>query len=152
MLFSVLQHLDQKRQSIQGWTKKNLWNTAFKKFEVHFKLLKAVFYKFYLIHSWKLSFIYQWHTKDLVNSNAKHGNISFEMSKFFDIHWVNLYFFIIFISLSFLFVSCLSNFSSNFYLHVTYAFQNESTLLLQSLKLQISCLFQARSSLTFRQI
>ena len=37
-------------QSIQEWTKKNLWKTAFKKFEVTWSA-KAVFHKFYLLHS-----------------------------------------------------------------------------------------------------
>ena len=46
--------------SIQEWTKENLWKTAFKKFEgtwsalvrrYPFKILKAVFHEFYLVHS-----------------------------------------------------------------------------------------------------
>ena len=39
---------DHMRQSIQEWTKKKLWKTAFKKFEVPFNFLKAVFNKFFL--------------------------------------------------------------------------------------------------------
>ena len=41
---------DHLGQSIQEWTKWNLWNTAFKKFEV----IWSSFYKFHLIHSWIL--------------------------------------------------------------------------------------------------
>ena len=41
----------QTGQSIQEWTKKNLWKTAFKKFDV---IWSAVFCKFYLVHSWIL--------------------------------------------------------------------------------------------------
>ena len=55
------------RQSIQEWTKKKLWKTAFKKFQLlrsawvwpyHFLFLKAVFHKFYLVHSSILCPIY----------------------------------------------------------------------------------------------
>ena len=38
-------------QSIQKWTKKNLWQTAFK---TPSNVLKAVFHKFYRVHSWIL--------------------------------------------------------------------------------------------------
>ena len=55
------------RQRIQEWTKKKLWKTAFKKFQVlrsawvrpyRLTFLKAVFHKFYLVHSWILCPIY----------------------------------------------------------------------------------------------
>ena len=48
------------KQSIQEWTKSNLWNTACKRFEAIFSVktdyitlsfLKAVFHKCYLVHS-----------------------------------------------------------------------------------------------------
>ena len=47
-------------QSIQGWTKQNIWKTTFKKFEgiwsakadhIPLVFLKAVFHRFYLVHS-----------------------------------------------------------------------------------------------------
>ena len=43
-------------QVIQEWIKQNLWKTAFKKFEamadhIFSNSLKAVFHKFYLVHS-----------------------------------------------------------------------------------------------------
>ena len=50
-------------QSIQEWTKWNLWKTAFKKFKwygllkqtiITSKFLKTVFHKFHLVHSWIL--------------------------------------------------------------------------------------------------
>ena len=46
--------------SFQEWTKQNLWKTAFEKFEEHIpsNFLKAVFHKFYLVHSWILCPIY----------------------------------------------------------------------------------------------
>ena len=44
----------------QEWTNGNLWKTAFKKFESNqtIPLVKVVFHKFYLIHSWILCPIY----------------------------------------------------------------------------------------------
>ena len=57
------------RQSIQEWTKWNLWKTAFKTFKVIWSaqadhvtsnFLKAVFHKIYLVHSWILCPMYVW--------------------------------------------------------------------------------------------
>ena len=58
---------DHLGQSIQDWTKYNLWKTVFKKIEGIWSaeadhspsiFLKAVFHKFYLVHSWTLCPIY----------------------------------------------------------------------------------------------
>ena len=40
-------------QSIQEWTKQNSWKTAFKKLKTTSYFLKAVFHKFYLVHSFE---------------------------------------------------------------------------------------------------
>ena len=58
-------------QNIQKWTKKNLWKTAFKKFDfgmlpmpkwvtdhIPLNFLKAVSHKYYLLYSWKFCPIY----------------------------------------------------------------------------------------------
>ena len=55
--------MEDVRESIEKRTKKNLWKTAFKKFEVkqnHFtsNFLKAVFHNFYLAYSWILCPMY----------------------------------------------------------------------------------------------
>ena len=60
MLRPKTYHELQLGQSIQEWTKWNLWRTAFKKVEViwsaadhiTWNFLKAVFPKFHLVHSW----------------------------------------------------------------------------------------------------
>lgn len=49
-----LTHYLQMRRSIQEWTKWNLCKTAFK----ISNLLKVVFHKFHLVHSWILCLIY----------------------------------------------------------------------------------------------
>ena len=51
-----LWNVKQMGQGIQEWTKKNLWKTAFKKFEViwsafNSNFLKVVFHNFYSVHS-----------------------------------------------------------------------------------------------------
>ena len=54
---------DHIRQSIQEWTTKKLWKTAFKKFEVTFNFLKAIFNKFFFVHSWILLHLYSYCNK-----------------------------------------------------------------------------------------
>ena len=60
-MYTVMQEIgNYMGENIQQWTKKKFWKTAFKKIEVIWSVsaddvtsnfLKAVFHKFYLIHS-----------------------------------------------------------------------------------------------------